>query len=344
VSDGGVTARVVDADDARWWDFVAAQPAALPFHHPAWGRVLSRSYGYRAFAVVLEDGTGRIVAGLPVLEVGGRFRTRRWLSLPFTDVCPPLGDLDVRGVAALDGLRREAGAAELEIRAEVAGEHVHVRSDAVEHVLALDADPEAVQARFDKANLRNLRKSIRSGVTVERGETRADLAGAFYGLHVQTRRRLGVPVQPRRFFEELWDEMIEPGHGFVLLARAEGRVVAGAVYLHSPGRMTYKFGASDTRAWELRPNNLVMSEAIRLACEDGHAEFDFGRTDLEDEGLRRFKRGFGAEERPLAVSTIAERAPAPGTRRAARALTPALRASPPWVCRAIGAVLYRYAA
>ena len=337
-------AHVLEAGDPRWDEFVAGQPDALPFHHPAWSRVLSRSYGYRAFAVLLEDHAGSITAGLPVLEVGGRLRPRRWLSLPFTDVCPPLGVLDMDGVGRLDALRREAGVAELELRAEVGGEHVHARSDAVEHVLALDPDPEVVQARFDKANLRNLRKSLRSGVSVHRGESRKDLAGEFYRLHVETRRRLGVPVQPRRFFEELWDGMVEPGLGFVLLARAGGRVVAGAVFLHSRRRMTYKFGASDTRAWDLRPNNLVMAEAIRLACEGGRSEFDFGRTDLEDEGLRRFKRGFGAEERPLVTSTIADRAPAPGTRRAARALTPALRASPPWVCRAVGAVLYRYAA
>jgi CelD/BcsL family acetyltransferase involved in cellulose biosynthesis len=335
---------VVDADDARWRDFAAAQADALPFHHPAWSGVLSRAYGYRAFAVLLEDEAGQIAGGLPVLEVGGRLRPRRWLSLPFTDVCPPLGLLDGAGVALLDSLRREAGVAELELRAAVDGEHVHARSDAVEHVLALGPGPDAVQAGFDKANLRNLRKSLRSGVSVHRGESRDDLAGAFYRLHVETRRRLGVPVQPRRFFEELWEGMLEPGLGFVLLARAEGRVIAGAVFLHSPRRMTYKFGASDTHAWGLRPNNLIMAEAIRLACEGGQAEFDFGRTDLEDEGLRRFKRGFGADERPLVTSTIADRAPAPGTRRAARALTPALRASPPWVCRAVGAMLYRYAA
>ena len=59
--------------------------------------------------------------------------------------------------------------------------------------------------------------------------------------------------------------MIEPGHGFVLVARAAGVPVAAAVFLVSNGRLVYKFGASRQDAWSLRPNHAIFSEAMTAA-------------------------------------------------------------------------------
>jgi hypothetical protein len=66
-----------------------------------------------------------------------------------------------------------------------------------------------------------------------------------------------VPVQPRRFFELLWRLVLEPGLGFLLLAHAGARPVAGAVFLRGSRCLTYKYGASDASAWPLRPNHAV---------------------------------------------------------------------------------------
>jgi CelD/BcsL family acetyltransferase involved in cellulose biosynthesis len=109
--------------------------------------------------------------------------------------------------------------------------------------------------------------------------------------------------------------------------------------------LTYKYGASDARFWGMRPNHALFWLAIQAACADGYEFFDFGRTDLEDEGLRQFKSGWGGVEEPLEYTTLGKPAGGPsrmaGATGAARAL---LRHSPPWVCRAAGGLLYRYAA
>ena len=97
------------------------------------------------------------------------------------------------------------------------------------------------------------------------------------------------------------------------------------------------------RRWNLRPNNLLFAEEIRDACLAGCTAFHFGRTDVADEGLRRFKAGWGAEELPLhstwfGASPREERAGPPAALRAV------LRRSPEFVARAIGNAIYRYAA
>jgi lipid II:glycine glycyltransferase (peptidoglycan interpeptide bridge formation enzyme) len=214
----------------------------------------------------------------------------------------------------------------------------------VTHELALESDARAVFRRFRPSQVqRNIRRAEREGVQIRRADSRRDVSELFYALHVTTRRRQGVPVQPRRFFALLWDLVIDRGLGFVSLAHKHGRTVAGAVFLVWNKTIIYKYGASDAGYWSLRPNHLIFWDAIEWACENDMQTFDLGRTDFENEGLRRFKSGWGATESPLVYATIGE-APRDGSRRHATALMrPVLTHGPPWLCRAIGALLYRYA-
>ena len=68
-----------------------------------------------------------------------------------------------------------------------------------------------------------------------------------------------------------------------------------------------------------------------------------GRTDLDNTGLRDFKTRWGAVESPLSY-TYSPIAPASQSGKLRHALGTLIRSAPPWVCRAIGEALYRYAA
>jgi len=118
----------------------------------------------------------------------------------------------------------------------------------------------------------------------------------FYRLHVRTRRRHGIPPQPWSFFLNIYREAIKAGHGFVVLAGSSSKFIAAAVFLQFGKNAVYKFGASNTSYQEFRGNNLVMWEAIRFLMQRGCQLLHFGRTDIENEGLRRFKMGWGTEE------------------------------------------------
>lgn len=328
-------------DDERWVAFVGSKRDAIPFHHPEWGRLLADCYGFDAFALAVAGGTGELAGGIPVIETRGPLGRRRWISLAFSDFCPPLGDRELG--EQLDEERRRAGIGGLEIRDELPG--FDGREVAVLHTLSLDRAPEQLFSRFHRSQVqRNVKRAEKEGVQVRRGRSAEDLVDVFYSLHLQTRRRQGVPVQPRRFFRLLWERMLAPGLGFVSLAEFEGRPVAGAVFLRWGSTATYKFGASDPQYLRLRPNHLIFWDAIRTLAEDGVQSLDFGRTDLGNRGLREFKSGWGSTETPLVYTVLGEGLPEVGPGRAARALGPVIRRSPPWVCRALGERLYRYAA
>src|SRR5262249_27519569 len=106
-------AGVLEITDPRWADFVATHPAATPFHHPDWTRVAAVCYGSRAFALAVCEGPGTTRAGLPVVEVRPLRSGPKWVSLPYTDYCPPLfsgRQQEEQLVAALRRASRAVGA------------------------------------------------------------------------------------------------------------------------------------------------------------------------------------------------------------------------------------------
>jgi CelD/BcsL family acetyltransferase involved in cellulose biosynthesis len=330
-------------DDPLWCDFVAASPGATPFHLPVWAQLLAECYGYRAYALALRGDDGTLLAGAPmVATTRAGLRGARLISLPFTDECPLL----VRSSAAERGFVDALSVAgqPLEIRARVDAVGWASRAEAVVHVLDLEPDPHRVHERFARSQVvRNIKRAEREGVAVRAAASRADLA-AFYALHTRTRRRLGVPVQPRRVFDLLWSRMIEPGLGSILLASRDGALLAGALFLHWNGTTIYKFGASDPEGWRARPNHALFWTAIQAGCRRGDRRFDFGRTDLGAAGLQAFKSGWGATARPLVYSSLDPRVLSGTEPLARRALATAIRRGPAWLCRGVGATLYRYAA
>lgn len=342
---GDFASSSLDVDDRIWHDFVEGNPQSLIFHHPAWLRLLSDAYGYRVFNVVLRDELGRIVLGLPVAEIGPR-RKRRWVSLPFSDRCAPLVSPDLSApqqAAALEDLRRKQHLRRIEVHHQLEGPHAYSRSPAVFHLLELAPDAEAVARTSFRPQVRtHIRKAERLGLEVRLDTSREALTETFYNLHVRTRRRLGVPVQPRGFFEQLWGDLIAPGLGFVSLAFAGSEPLAGAVILTYNGTAFYKFAASESASLRFRPNHLVLARCIEWACTHGYRQFDFGRSDLPHRGLRAFKASWGAREFPLAYTTFADQPPRRHWFEASDVFAPFLRRAPEWTVRAAGELLYRY--
>jgi CelD/BcsL family acetyltransferase involved in cellulose biosynthesis len=163
---------------------------------------------------------------------------------------------------------------------------------------------------------------------------------AFYRLHCLTRRKLGVPVQPKRFFEGLWAKVIKQNLGFVLLAYRSEQPLAGAVLLSWNGQLILKYSASDPSQLRFSPNNLILWTAIDWGCRNGYRLLDFGRTEIADSGLRNFKRGWASTEVPLLYSYVATTPPKTRTGFAMRTAATVIRSSPPIVARGVGELLY----
>ena len=331
--------------DPRWAELVDGAPDACVFHHPLWLALLRDCYGYGMAAACLAGTDGKLVAGLPIATVRSRLTGTRLVSVPFSDVCGPITGADderaIELIAAVDAERRRLGL-KLEIHAEVPSLPDGAPSDRFyHHVVSLDGGVEAVLRQQVKQPKRRGASIAREhGVTAVRSVD-VHALDAFFALHVLTRHRLGLPTQPRRFFRGLTG-LFERGLGFVLLARWKERVTAAAVYLQHRSTLTYKFGASDPAHLDKRPNDLLHLEALRVGHDLGCSVLDLGRTELDNDGLRRFKRQLGAEERELIYTMAPRRKHTRSVRSVSNLSRTVIRHAPPTFGKLLGAAVYRH--
>jgi CelD/BcsL family acetyltransferase involved in cellulose biosynthesis len=339
--------RLIDPiANPEWHAFVESSPSAEIFHHPRWLELLNSQYGYELQACCVGNGRG-IEAGLPIARIESRLTGRRLVSLPFSDVCAPAlaRDADPAALVALcEGLGKEAERTGLGLTVHAplpSAPGAFIRHRFFRHRLPLTDDPAEVEQRYSKSQIkRGIKKAKRENLSAER-RTDASALDAFYSLHLKTRRRLGVPTQPKRFIRR-FEELFAAGLGFVEMILDERRPIAAAVFLTHNGTVTYKYGASDTRSLGKRPNNLLFSDVIRWACESGFHTLDFGRTDIGNEGLRSFKRSWGASESELSYTYLADREPVSESALRDRIVSTTIQRSPAVVSRLAGEALYRH--
>ncbi len=330
--------------DERWQRFVERSANGSIFHHAEWLRLLNAQYGYPMLARCIVDGDGEIAAGLPFARIKSRLTGTRLVAVPFSDICAPvLSDPSDTGALArlLETVRAayEHDGVAVEIRAALEGIG-HDGGGFYQHELALDPGLDTIRGNFTKMVSRGVLRAERDGVEVVSATDEAALRD-FYRLHLHTRRRQGVPTQPKRFIERfarLFDRQL----GFVLIARFEDKPIAAAVFLTFNGVLTYKYGASDGAYLKRRPNNAIFMEAIRWGCEHDQHTLDMGRTDLENEGLRAFKRGWGAREHRLTYTHLSPQAESSARSGVPRALGTIISRTPPLTGRLVGAALYRH--
>lgn len=337
--------HVVEISEKKWLNWVSSFSSANIFHHPVWIGLLAGCYGYKPIYLTMQDGRDHISSGLPLLKITSLLTGRRMVCLPFTDFYQPIitNPKDMPAfIELLEKWRKKHDSCPIEIRwplLEHAG--VYKGSSFANHLTLLDADPNTVYSKFKKKSVHaSIVQGSKSGIMIKKGDDWTALR-TFYDLHCQTRKRQGTPVQPLRFFKMLHDKLLSKGYGFVLLAYMGDIPIAGGVFLCWNKILIYKYGASDTAHWNLRPNNLLIWHAIRWGCENGCNVFDWGKTELANEGLISFKRHWGSKEELLNYSILADRAPNIATEgKSRRLLAYIIERSPVWFCRAIGETLY----
>lgn len=281
-----------------WDSLVSSHCQCSFFHSVAWARVLQETYGHSPHYLCSLAGR-KLQTLLPVMEVSSSLTARRGVSLPFSDFCTPLGaDEDVARlfVAALEyGSERKWKYLECRHDYWTANSPMTPSVAFHGHVIDLKSDEDWQFKRFDSGVRRGIRKAERAGVRVE-FSTSLDAVRRFFTLHCLTRKRHGLPPQPFRFFENIARYVLAAGYGFVAIAHLGQKTLAASLFFHFGSEAIYKFGASDYAFQQLRPNNLVMWAALKRCASNGCSRLHLGRTSLANDGLRRFKLGFGAQE------------------------------------------------
>lgn len=321
--------------EKRLLELYTADPAAMPYCHPLWVRLLADAMDRRSGLVVAHL-AGRVVAALPFIQ--RRFGPWSWSLLealpydcyafPLVDPAAPPEDRDdaIKGV-----YRRLFASGEIarcfppewlglglppSLREE--SKIVVVNTDEIYlKRLSFAADEAALSKSYSQHHRRKLKAFDKGCVTARESSGRADLDN-FYELLVATMGRQGLPVKfPRSTVVDGGEQLIDARLGRLYLAEHNGRLCAGVFALRSKKLSVFWLGATsnDDEAMRHAPMYGVMQRAILDAWRNGAEAFELGAAPTK--GLRDFKSRWGAEPavqptyqsaRPLVRAALRSRA------------------------------------
>jgi len=290
--------EITDPTSCKNWDELVLCSADFSiFHSSAWCKVLRDSYGYKPFYFVARK-DDRFQTVIPFMEVSSRLTGKRGVSLPFTDFGPMIIEKGISINTYFDFITEVANRNNwkyLEFRDDkIIPDNSPVEVEFYQHILDLSGDTSDVFKKFRNSTKRNIKKAQKKEILTSIS-TSQEAMDNFCRLNTTTRKKHGLPPQPQKFFKNMFETIISQNQGFIVEAVYQNKTVAAALYLTFGDKILYKYGASDSQYLNLRANNLVMWHAIEWASNNGYKSFDFGRTEVYNQGLIQFKNGWGCE-------------------------------------------------
>ncbi len=299
--------------DDRWDELVATHPRASAFHRTGWLRTLAATYGYRAMVITSSPPGEPLSDGIALCEINSWITGCRLVSVPFADHADPL--LNVSGDSAefTQWIRNERSRHKwkyVELRplcADMLANSPLVASRTFWiHTLDLRPTLDQIFRGLDKNCVqRRIRRAERGQLEYKKGNSE-ELLNDFYRLLMITRRRHQIVPQPREWFRNLIKFL--GSNVEIRLVRKDSTPIAAILTITHRQTVVYKYGCSDGKFHYLAGMPFLFWKLIDESKAAGAEQIDFGRTDLENHGLIRFKDEFGAARTRLTYLRYPERA------------------------------------
>jgi hypothetical protein len=335
--------------DPRWDDLVARHPGASAFHRRGWLEALKQTYGYKPFVLTSASPAEPLTDGIVACRITSWLTGTRMVSLPFADHCEPLFSDSGNRQLLSDRLVQECKKQHckyLEFRplreSADLGNEFQPNESFYFHELDLSPSIEQLFKSLHKDSIqRKIKRADKEQLSYEAGRSE-EFIQTFYHLLLITRRRHQLPPQPITWFRNLAKNMGDAMH--IRLARKNGAPIAALLTLRHRSNIIYKYGCSDGAFHQMGGMPFLFWKLIEEGKATGADCIDFGRSEMDNEGLVAFKDKFGTMKRTLTYyrypqTTAKQDAKAWGDSGLARRMFSIL---PDGVLSAAGKILYRH--
>ncbi len=276
-------------DDERQWQALLNKTLFRTFfHNPEWEKFLESQFKWLRFEHY--NWQDKVLLSLARVKISGK---EKLISHPFCEYGGPLPMVD-----RIDGgeFKQDVFAGfKNSTRISFHPRLVNFLQNDSQTVL----DPSGrvsylVEGSLDlrKTTRHEIEKAKTRGLKIEKCQGPKDLRG-FYNLHAISARKHRVPAYPFTFFEYF----ASSSDSEIILAKKDGRVVAGSVFLLYDRFTHYFQNAVDEKHKNLGANYLILWEQINRSLAQNRV-FDFGGTRVGSP-LEVFKKGWGGKEYPI---------------------------------------------
>ncbi len=289
--------KTLSDENAQAWDqFVETCEPATFFHKAGWRRVIEKAFGHECHFLYAEQ-DGRVCGVLPLARVRSLLFGHHLVSTPFCVYGGPAAESKEAEDALINAackLAEKLGVDDLEMRNIVARRPDWPGKDLyVTFRKAIDADPDVNM----KAIPRKQRAMVRKGIKAELS-SEFDDSGVkrLYDVYSESVRNLGTPVFSQRYLQLLRDEFGDACD--VLMIQHGNEDIAGVMSFYFRDQVLPYYGGSRAQARNLKGNDFMYWELMRISGERGLGVFDYGRSKIGT-GSYSFKKNWGFEPEPL---------------------------------------------
>jgi CelD/BcsL family acetyltransferase involved in cellulose biosynthesis len=344
-----VTTYVLDPLlDNRWDELVARHPSASVFHERGWLEALARTYGYEPYVLTSSPFDEPLENGIVVCRVSSWITGTRLVSLPFSDHCEPLLNKSGEAEEFLSWMREACDLQQWKYLEFRPLSTPYPKEDGLQpscsywfHELDLEPSLDQIYRGLHKNSFqRKVQRAEHEALTCEAGRSE-QLMEEFYRLLLNTRRRHQLLPQPRAWFRNLLECMGDKLQ--IRVARKDGVPIAAMLTLRHRASVVYKYGCSDEKFHNLGGMPFLFWRLVEESKASGAEKIDFGRSDLDNQGLIDFKDRLGTRRKLLTYYRYAKSAKrGVATLSDSRAIRQFFSLLPEAVSAAAGRVLYRH--
>lgn len=157
------------------------------------------------------------------------------------------------------------------------------------------SDPEAMEERMGKSRKRDVKTSLKNGVSVVDNPSWREVAAFYNVLENLYKTRVKTPLFPLSFFDKLY----HTDFSRFILVRFEDEIVGGTVCVFDDDTVYEWFACGQDGVYKnVFPSTVATYHGIRFAADNGFKRFDMmgaGAPGDGGYGVRDFKAKFGGE-------------------------------------------------
>ncbi|MDP4128151.1 MAG: GNAT family N-acetyltransferase [Bacillota bacterium] len=288
-----------------WQDYLKETTQGSLFHRWEWQDIIETGFGFRVNRLGLFDDQGVLKGILPVIE--RKMSLLKLAGSPLSGAATPhsgpLGDVSLNEVLeALEKYAAEQHVDYLELslpevlEKEVLEENGYTVEELITLDLPISADEASLWSGLEVRCRNAVRKAEKSGVEIVEPQTLEEWLEPYYELSCGVYRRQEMePPFSKEYFTALWQNLYSSGDLVVLLARYQGKTIAGGIFPRDRNVGYYLDGVSDREYNKVVPNNLVQWEYLKRAQAIGIQLYDMVGANIPS--IAKFKKSFGSTER-----------------------------------------------
>lgn len=288
-----------------WQDFQKSTPWGSLFHRWEWQDIIEVGFGIRVNRLGLFDETGELRGLLPLVE--RKMSLLKLAGCPLSGVATPhsgpLGSVPLAEVlAALEEYASEKRLDYLElglldnIGKELLDQEGYIAEELTTLELPIAEDVDVLWSGLEVRCRNAIRKAEKSGVEVFEAQALEEWLDLYYDLSCEVYlRQEKTPPFSKEYFTALWQTLYSSGDLVVLLARYDGKIIAGGIFPRDRNVGYYLDGVSNREYNKVVPNNLIQWEYLKRAQASGIQLYDMVGANIPS--IAKFKKSFGSIER-----------------------------------------------